>query len=221
MKVKICGITRLEDGLAAAKAGADLLGFNFYIKSPRCLEIPRCQEIIAAVRKAHPVVRHVGVFVNASLGEIQHTLDACGLDLAQLTGEETLVLAAAAALGERAYMALRLPVPAHSLPGAVSPVNTETPAFLVDAHLPGMYGGTGQVADWDLAADLAARYPILLAGGLNPGNVRAAIARVKPWGVDVASGVESEPGIKDHEKVRQFIQTAQAINQQSIQEKNH
>jgi len=200
----------MEDGLAAAEAGADLLGFNFFPGSPRFLDIPHCQEITAVVRARFSSIMLVGVFVNAQAAHIQHTLDACGLDLAQLTGDETAMLAAATELGERAYMALRLPSPALASFEHHASLLTGAPAFLVDAHLPGMYGGTGQLADWDQAAELAARYPILLAGGLNPGNVRSGIDRVKPWGVDVASGVESTPGIKDHQKIHQFIKNARS-----------
>lgn len=214
MKVKICGITRLEDGLAAAEAGADLIGFNFYPASPRYLEIAACQEITAALRSAYPAVKLVGVFVNAAPADITAVLDACGLNFAQLTGNEMLIEAGLTNLGMRAFAALRL---SDRLPDVLPPAlpvdemkSVHIPAFLIDAHLPGVYGGTGQLADWDLAAELATRYPILLAGGLTPDNVRAGIDRVRPWGVDVASGVEKTPGIKDHDKMRLFVQNAKS-----------
>jgi phosphoribosylanthranilate isomerase len=206
MRVKICGITDLGDALAAAAAGADMLGFNFYSKSPRCLTLERCAGIASVVPGG---VVKVGVFVNSTAEEVAATLDRCGLDLAQLAGDEpdeTL-----AALGERAFRAVRPrdPQPAApllaSLPPRVSP-----PAFLLDAHVPGQYGGTGRTADWDLAAELARRAPLLLAGGLTPENVAAAVRQVNPWGVDVASGVESSPGRKDPQKVRAFVENARA-----------
>jgi phosphoribosylanthranilate isomerase len=213
VKVKICGITRLEDGLTAAQAGADLLGFNFYPGSPRYLEIPHCRVIADAVRQAHPGVKLVGVFVNADPDVITHTLATCGLDFAQLTGEDTLVRAAVTLLGPSAFPALRLStLDETALPFLSDKRGGDAPAFLIDAHLPGMYGGTGQLADWDVAAALAARFPILLAGGLKADNVRAAIARVNPWGVDVASGVENAPGIKDHDQVRLFIHHAKTAS---------
>lgn len=209
MKVKMCGLTTLEDTLAAIEAGADLLGFNFYPKSRRYIApqvcaafLPEVQEF--ALRQRGGAITLVGVFVNAPLADITSILDKCGLHLAQLHGDEPPEYVEA--LGGRAFKALR-PDSVQGLerdlrryrPGAA------VPAFLLDACQPGVYGGSGQVADWSLAAGVARHLPILLAGGLTPDNVAAAIAQVSPWGVDVASGVESVPGRKDRQKMRAFI----------------
>jgi phosphoribosylanthranilate isomerase len=203
MKVKICGIKTLADALAASEAGADLLGFNFYPKSPRYIAPDDCKAILEQI-PSPPFPVTVGVFVNASGSEISAILAATGLHLAQLSGDEppeTLT-----ALKARAFKALR-PPDAEALAAALAryPARPQAPAYLVDAYRPGEYGGTGQTADWGLARDLARRQAILLAGGLTPENVRAAIEQVNPWGVDVASGVESAPGVKDTPKMRAFV----------------
>jgi phosphoribosylanthranilate isomerase len=207
MKIKICGITSLEDALSAIDAGADLLGFNFYPKSPRYLTPEACAEIQSSIPNHRSSILSVGVFVNSPAAEIVSILDQCGLPLAQLSGDErpeTL-----AALGGRAFKALRLREPDMTAAAMASlPARLSPPACLVDAYRPGEYGGTGQTADWNLAACLARTSPILLAGGLTPENVATAVQQVHPWGVDVASGVETSPGRKDTVKLRQFIRNA-------------
>lgn len=205
MKVKICGITSLEDALAAVEAGADLLGFNFYPPSPRFVSPGVCAEIVAGLRGTG--VTCVGVFVNAPLDEIQAILDACGLDLAQLSGDEPPEVVNA--LGKRAFKALR-PANSSDLEALLRlyPPRGEAPAWLLDAYRPGEYGGTGTPASWELASELARRAPVLLAGGLRPENVAGAVRQVRPWGVDVASGVESSPPHKDVLRMKQFVQAA-------------
>ncbi|MBN1372411.1 MAG: phosphoribosylanthranilate isomerase [Anaerolineaceae bacterium] len=207
MIVKICGITTLEDALACIEAGADWLGFNFYPPSPRYLTPTACVEIAAVLRRSHPGVKLVGVFVNAPIQEVTAILDGCRLHLAQLCGHEPPEHLAM--LGEQAFKALR-PANATALEAELAAYRAriEAPAWLIDAYRPGQFGGTGHTADWSLAAGLAQRAPILLAGGLKPGNVAAAVAQVRPWGVDVASGVESAPGRKDVALVRAFVQAA-------------
>jgi phosphoribosylanthranilate isomerase len=207
MIVKICGLTNLEDARQAVEFGADMLGFNFYHASPRCLDIPTCRTIVSRLRQLEAQVVLVGVFVNAGLREITHILDECSLDLAQLCGDEppeTL-----AALTSSAFKAIQ-PRDSAALESAVQRylVHTPPPAYLIDAYQPGQFGGGGQPGDWRLAASLASRQPILLAGGLSPANVLFAIQQVHPWGVDVASGVESAPGRKDPNKMAEFIQAA-------------
>ncbi len=196
-KIKICGIKTVNDALAAMEAGADLLGFNFYPPSPRFIDVGTCRDIMSVMRK-YGQITYVGVFVNASAASIRATLDTCGLNLAQLHGDETSE--AVRCLYGRAFKAFR---------GAPEKVNgfarEEAPALLVDASAKGVYGGTGLTADWKSAAELAKHYPILLAGGLTPENVAAAVRRVQPWGVDVASGVESAPGVKDAQKMKAFV----------------
>jgi len=206
--IKICGITTREDGLAALQAGANLLGFNFYPPSPRYLTTDSCARLVRTLRTSGYHFRAVGVFVNHSIHEIETLLESCGLDLAQLSGDESPDTLKA--FGDRAFKALR-PVDADSLARDLDryPPRPEEPAYLVDAFRPGQFGGTGQTADWGLAYDLARQYPILLAGGLTPDNVDAAIHQVHPWGVDVASGVEASPGRKDPAKMVAFIQASQ------------
>ncbi len=213
MRVKICGITNLEDAQAALDAGAGLLGFNFYPPSPRFIQPKECARILDLLErsgKRTAQVTMVGVFVNAALEEVRGVLDACDLDLAQLAGDEPPEMLAA--LGERAFKTLR-PADAAALEEALAryPARTAPPAWLLDASLPGAYGGTGRTANWNLAAGLAAREPVLLAGGLTPANVRAAVLQVRPWGVDVASGVESAPGRKDREKMIAFVRAIRGV----------
>jgi len=197
-KIKICGIKTLNDALAAIEAGADYLGFNFYRRSVRFIEKRACAEITSVLKKEHSQIKLVGVFVNALVEEIKDILDTCSLDLAQLHGDETAEMLKA--LDGKAYKAFR-GIP-ESLDGFV---RSESPAFLVDASVKGVYGGSGVTADWNGAAELAQKYPLLLAGGLTPENVAEAVRQVKPWGVDVASGVESAPGEKDASKMKAFV----------------
>ena len=197
-KIKICGIKTLDDALAAIDLGADLIGFNFYPKSPRYAEVGVCRGIMSKVRTVGRVTC-VGVFVNASAGEIHATMDTCGLNLAQLHGDETVEFMDS--LQEKSFKAFR------GIPADVDGfARDDAPTFLVDASVKGVYGGSGVIADWDGAAELAKKYPLLLAGGLTPENVAEAVGRVKPWGVDVASGVESAPGKKDPSKMKAFVQ---------------
>jgi phosphoribosylanthranilate isomerase len=202
--IKICGITNLEDALAAAEAGADFLGFNFYPPSPRCISPAVCERIRAGLVKRGVTIRTVGVFVNEPVDNILHILDACGLDLAQLSGDEP-----PRAVQELAGLGFK----------AVRPQNRKDaeklarqfaapeilPSLLIDAYRPGLYGGTGLTGDWRLAGALSDRRPVMLAGGLHPGNAAQAVIQVRPWGLDVASGVEATPGCKDAQKMRQFI----------------
>lgn len=208
MKVKICGIITLDDALAALDAGADMLGFNFYPPSPRYIEPLACAEMIATLRTRGAPATLVGVFVNLPPTEIAAILDECGLDLAQLSGDEPP--ADLAWLGARAFKAIR-PRDAHEAArlAAVYTQRTAPPVLLADASAgAGQFGGTGQTGDWRAARALAARGPILLAGGLRPENVVAAVAAVQPWGVDVASGVETSPGHKDGAKMKAFVRAA-------------
>ena len=224
-RVKICGLTNLEDAQVAMEAGADLLGFIFYEKSPRYVDPRTVASIVGALKSApraspslhpppststlHPPPLFVGVFVNPSLEQVTQMLNHCDLDLAQLHGEEDPELLAL--LARRAFKALR--------PRSVVEAEADAsryarfgpgggPDLLVDAYHPDARGGTGQAGDWNLAAGLARQYRLLLAGGLTPGNVANAIRQVRPWGVDVASGVEAAPGRKDHDQVRAFIAAA-------------
>ena len=202
-KIKICGIRTLPDALAAIEAGADLIGFNFYPKSPRYIDVRICRNITSVIKKyAH--VTLVGVFVNASVAEIYATMETCNLDLAQLHGDETPEILQS--LNGKAFKAFRgVPQSPNDF------ARIDEPALLVDASVKGVYGGSGVTADWNGAGELAKKYPLLLAGGLTPENVAEALQQVKPWGVDVASGVESVPGEKDLEKMKTFIHAVKRL----------
>lgn len=204
MKVKICGITNLEDAVAAIEAGADLLGFNFYRKSARYVEPKVARSIVAQIRSGVNAPQLIGVFVNSPLLEVQSILREVGLDQAQLHGDESSELVAQV----RGFKALRPQSMDEADTQAHAYAVTTEPALLIDAYRKGEYGGTGQVGDWSLAAKIAPQYPILLAGGLTPENVAEAIRQVQPWGVDVASGVESAPGKKDAAKMKEFVSKA-------------
>ena len=201
-KIKICGIKTVTDALAAMDAGADLIGFNFYPKSPRYIDVGICRDIMSVMRK-YGHVTYVGVFVNASVEVIRATIETCGLSLAQLHGDETHEVMSA--LDGKAFKAFR------GIPENINGFErSEAPALLVDASVKGLYGGSGVTTDWDGAAQLAKKYRLLLAGGLTLENVAEAIGRVKPWGVDVASGVESSPGEKDAGKIKAFVRAVQS-----------
>jgi phosphoribosylanthranilate isomerase len=207
MKIKICGITTLDDALACARAGADLLGFNFYPPSPRYIDPVDCATIIPALRREAPHILTVGIFVNELPESVKGILERYDLDLAQCSGDETPGMLLMT--GAKAFKALRLKgMNDIRTAMGIFPARPFPPAFLIDASRPGEYGGTGQIANWDLAAVMAARCSILLAGGLDPENVAEAIRRVRPWGIDVASGVESTPGRKDIARVMRLIQLA-------------
>jgi phosphoribosylanthranilate isomerase len=211
MKTKICGITSEDDALMCIDAGADMLGFNFYSKSPRYITPEACVAIQSKITNHKSQITTVGVFVNSQPEEILAILDFCKLDLAQLSGDEALQ--DLVSLNGRAFKALRIrDVETAPAMLAAIPVRMDPPACLIDSHVAGQYGGTGRTTDWVVAADLARRAPILLAGGLTPENVAVAVRQVQPWGVDVASGVESSPGKKDPFKVGRFIRNARAAD---------
>lgn len=206
-KIKICGITTLNDALVAAELGADLLGFNFYLKSPRYIKPESCRKITSVLRMDFPQISLVGVFVNSPVTEIRAILAACQLELAQLHGDETPEMLAE--LGSLAFKAIRLSA-SESVDESIHlfcrrpSVPPLHPALLVDAAVKGLYGGSGVTTDWAKAAELSQRIPLLLAGGLRPENVAQAIEQARPWGVDTASGVESSPGVKDAVRMRDF-----------------
>lgn len=201
--VKICGITRIEDAVNAAACGADAIGLNFWPESSRYVSM----ETAAAIARALPAtVRKVGVFVNATVDEIMRVEVACGLDLLQLHGDESPEFCAR--WGTRAIRALRL---RNEEDIAQIAEYSSIGMILVDAAVKGKYGGTGTVANWPLARKACAcGVPVILAGGLTPDNIAEAIREVQPFGVDVAGGVESAPGIKDAGKMRAFIAGAKA-----------
>jgi phosphoribosylanthranilate isomerase len=224
-KIKICGITNLPDALTAADAGADYLGFIFYPPSPRAITLETATAVVAQLRARENCPILVGVFVNETAVQMAAVLDQCQLDLAQLSGEEVPALIGdpASPIYGRAYKALRpatldeaeadaewyLP-PDDAPPGGGPPI---TPRLLIDSHHPNLRGGTGQTGDWQMIAQLAANIPgLMLAGGLTPDNVGEAVRQVRPFAVDAASGVESSPGKKDGEKVREFVTAVRGLS---------
>ncbi len=200
IRVKICGITSRDDAVAAVEAGADALGFIFVKGTPRWIE----PEVAGAIiREIGPFVTTVGVFVDRTVEGIEETAAVSGISLAQLHGNE-----APETCGR-----LRLPfVKAIRIQGEddLSEIGRykEARAFLLDSYAPGVLGGTGKTFPWAIAARAAREARIVLSGGLTPDNVAKAIAQVRPYGVDVSSGVETSPGRKDHRKVRDFIRQA-------------
>jgi phosphoribosylanthranilate isomerase len=199
VQVKICGLTRLEDALAAARLGADWLGFNFWPGSRRYVRPEAAAALVAALP---PSVLPVGVFVDPSREALLAAIRASGVRAVQLHGDEPPALC------------LGLPVPVVKAlrvrdAGSLSALPAyRVSAFLLDAAAPGHFGGSGARFDWGLAAAAAARVPVWLAGGLTPENVAEAVRRVRPVGVDVASGVEIAPGVKDLQLMEAFIRNA-------------
>jgi len=197
VKVKICGVTDPVNALAAVEMGADYLGLNFYPGSPRFLTIELAREIADAVRGRVPLV---GVFVNASPGEIAETAEKVGLDLVQFSGDEgPETVAPFAARAIKVFRAGHLP--GHAELEAWSAVW----GVLIDAPHRGLYGGTGEAWDYEAAIGLAGRR-VFLAGGIGPDNARRAVEAARPWAIDVCSRVESAPGIKDPELLRRLFQ---------------
>ncbi|UUY07841.1 phosphoribosylanthranilate isomerase [Pseudomonas sp. J452] len=200
VRSKICGITRVEDALAAAAAGADAIGLVFYAKSPRAVSVAQAQQIIAALP---PFVTTVGLFVDMPRAELQQILTQVPLDLLQFHGDESVEQCEG--YGRPYIKALR--VKAGDDIAAQMARYPSASGVLLDTFVEGVPGGTGLAFDWSLVpAELPK--PVILAGGLTPDNVAAAIAQVRPYAVDISGGVESAKGIKDAGKVRAFIRAA-------------
>jgi phosphoribosylanthranilate isomerase len=199
VKVKICGITNLEDALIAVEAGADALGFVFFRGSPRYIGPEQAAAIICQLP---PFVQMVGLFVNEELATVNSVADQCGLDLVQLHGEETPDYCTA--VKRRIIKAFRV----KDYSSLDDMANYSVAACLLDAWSPAAHGGTGTTFNWEIAARAAASHRIVLAGGLTPENVAGAVAAVKPYAVDVSSGVESSPGKKDAVLIRAFVAAA-------------
>lgn len=214
-KVKICGITNLEDALVAQEAGADYLGFIFYAPSKRSVSMSICQGIVSELRDRPICPILVGVFVNETAEYMAGVLQECDLDLAQLSGEEvpSLIGDENSPLFGRSYKGLRPASLAEAEAEAewyVAPQpGPNQPTLLIDTYHPTLRGGTGEKGDWAMSAQLAQDIPgLMLAGGLTASNVTEAIRQVRPFAVDAASGIESSPGKKDLQAVRQFIHRA-------------
>lgn len=197
-RIKICGITRPEDAIAAADAGADAIGLVFYPKSPRAVTIEQAQAICAILP---PFITIVALFVDAEHFEVEDVLAAVHIDLLQFHGSETP--AQCQAFGTPYIKAIRMKDDAD-LSDAVSQYASAR-GLLVDTFDPNEAGGTGETFDWDRVPD-GLDTPIILAGGLEPGNVGNAVKQLRPYAVDVSSGVEVSKGIKDAEKIRAFVE---------------
>ncbi len=203
--VKICGITSVADGLAAAEAGADAIGLMFHEPSPRNISLKTAAEI---ARELPPYVIKVGVFVNAPEELVLRAIGECGLNITQFHGEETPEYCRLFPVMTLKAFRIKDADSLKQLP------NYQTDAWLLDAHVSGKQGGTGEKFNWDLAIEAQKLgKPIFLAGGLTPENVADAVRKVHPYGVDVSSGVEASPGIKDHAKVKAFIHAAKQASE--------
>lgn len=200
VRVKICGITRVEDALAAAAAGADAIGLVFYAKSPRAVDVEQAREILAALP---PFVTTVGLFVDAERSELERILASVPLDLLQFHGDESVQQCEM--FGRPYIKALR--VKAGDDIAAQVARYPSAQGILLDAYVEGVPGGTGEAFDWSLIPQ-ALSNPLILAGGLRPDNVAEAVSRVRPYAVDVSGGVEASKGVKDVEKVGAFIRAA-------------
>jgi phosphoribosylanthranilate isomerase len=203
-KVKICGITNIEDARLAVALGADMLGFNFYEQSPRYISPQEARRVIGDLPKE---TENVGVFVNMEESRVVEFVDLLGLHAVQLHGDENndFVSHLRTETDAKVIKAIRVG------PGfqARSIANYETDSILLDAYTKGQYGGTGERFEWSIAADAVGFVPeLILAGGLTPDNVAEAVRSVRPYAVDVASGVESAPGKKDPAKLEAFITNA-------------
>ena len=195
-RIKICGITNIEDALYAADLGVDALGFVFYSQSPRHIEPKKARKII---QQLPPFLAKVGVFVNERAARVNEIIELTGIDVVQLHGQEA---------PEYCQRFERKVVKAFRIAPDFDPAQIEVyevDAYLLDTYVRGIYGGTGEVFNWEIAKRAEQYGRIILAGGLNPGNIKEAICQVEPYGVDISSGVEIRPGEKDKRKLEQLV----------------
>jgi phosphoribosylanthranilate isomerase len=197
MEIKICGITNMEDASFVATCGADAIGFIFYPKSPRYVAPETVKKIIETI---FTEITTVGVFVNHDVAEVKQTIDFCGLDMVQLHGDES-----PAYCGQFPRSQVIKAFAPRTEDDLVNVKKYPVKAILVDAHDPVRYGGTGEQADWNLAAKVKATHPLILAGGLSMANIHEAIEHASPHAVDINSGAERSPGKKDHQKIKAII----------------
>jgi phosphoribosylanthranilate isomerase len=207
MRIKLCGITRLEDAHEAARLGAWAIGLNHWSGSPRRCEPLVAAEIGAELRRR---VEVVGVFVNPSLDEVTRAAEDESLTMLQLHGDEgpAFCREASRRTGLKVIKALRV----RSAADVKAAEAYRTDYHLLDAHRPGVPGGTGESFDWELVKDRRSSVPLILAGGLRPDNVADAVAATRPFAVDVASGIEAEPGMKDHALMAELVERARAAS---------
>ncbi len=205
IRIKVCGLTDPDQALETCMAGADAIGFVFTPKSPRLLSREDARHII---KKMPPMVQSVGVFVDESIDTIREIVEFCGIDLVQLHGSEPPGFCKL--LAPRVIKAFR--VKNDRVLQEIENYSGAVRGILIDTWARGTHGGTGKTFDWDVARKIVASIdmPVILAGGLEPGNVEEAVSKVRPWGVDVSSGVETAPGQKSIEKIKEFIRNARA-----------
>ncbi|HHO48801.1 MAG TPA: phosphoribosylanthranilate isomerase [Desulfobacteraceae bacterium] len=209
IRIKVCGITRLEDALYAVKAGVDALGFIFHRPSPRYIEPENVRYIID---RLPPFINTVGVFVDKKRSEVEEIIDYCGLDYAQLHGDES---------PKYCERLLRVAAPCHLIKAfrvgprttaeAFVPYTPFVKAFLLDTYDRALAGGTGRSFDWSIIATLGLARPFILAGGLSPDNVADAVRAARPSFLDVSSGVEESPGVKDHRLISGFVHAVRQV----------
>jgi phosphoribosylanthranilate isomerase len=208
LRIKICGITNEADGRQAASLGADAIGLNFYAPSPRCIDVATAASIL---RELPPFVHAVGLFVNLPLGQVRQALEPLHrIRTVQWYGDAHEPIDPAPYQWIAAF-SVRAADDLLGIAGYLDRCRSQKfmpAAILVDAHVMGQYGGTGRTAPWNLLADFRPGVPLILAGGLTPENVAEAVRLVRPYAVDVASGVEFSPGRKDPAKLRRFIDSA-------------
>ncbi len=204
VKIKVCGITNIDDAYSAAGCGVDALGFIFYPKSQRYVAPVKAKEMI---QKLPSEVIRVGVFVNHTIQEVKEVVQYCGLDLIQLHGDESPEYCA------RFPMSCLIKGVSFQREEEIGELrNYPVSAVLMDAHDPGQYGGTGKNSDWKLAIRVKETHPLILAGGLNRENIREAIEKVRPQAVDINSGVEIQPGKKDPRKIKEIVEMVREID---------
>jgi phosphoribosylanthranilate isomerase len=208
--VKICGITNADDARVACEAGVDAIGLNFYPRSPRALSVEMAIELRTVIPSG---VQVFGVFVNAEASEVMEILRRARLDALQLHGDESPTTVAKLARIAPVFKALRV---GPDFSAATLENYPDVSGFLFDTTSagPDQYGGTGRLADWGVAQQASRSHRVILAGGLSAENVAAAILQVRPYGVDVASGVEASPGAKDHAQLREFVREARRADQE-------
>jgi phosphoribosylanthranilate isomerase len=214
-RVKICGVTESFHALAPAEAGAEMVGVNF-ASSRRRVSSEKAGDIVRALKARHPSTLAVGIFVNTPAAEVNSVVEEVGLDMVQLSGDESweqcLDVRKPVVKSVRVRPGVDMDSFLACLERGVEMMGPERLRFLVDAYVEDNYGGTGTVADWGTAKRIADRFPIMLAGGLIPENVGQAIEQVRPWGVDVTSGVETD-GVKDTTRIREFLEAVRRADE--------
>lgn len=210
-RIKICGITNLDDGLEAIAAGVDALGFVFVPNTPRYITPSQAKLVI---KQLPPFITNVGLFVDSEIDEIEDIVNHCKLDAVQLHGNESPEMCSQISLQTKVIKSFHVKKELQVLRNEIE--NYRVDAYLLDTFIKGKAGGTGQTFDWRIAEGLSQR--IILAGGLTPDNIGTAIAQLQPYGVDVSSGVEKSPGKKDTNKIYSFVRQVRKAN--LITEKN-